>query len=311
MKTLKQPYPCHGLKKNTERERERHDTLQNITNQNRNRQTSALNKNCISRIYTENEAETEEVERKMKRIPNTRGIGEWEANNMLMKNERASPIKKYICFDYDENNNHRERHEKVAHTTGLRDRWWKMNTKRKNWKRNMSREAYKNERIDLYVIPEPAAEKGSKAFKRVSEAKSNRLHWISFYREKKWMRTEWASECVVCVLIARDSRRECVWGEYFMCAMDRTNAVEPFIWILSSFLLSLLLFLSGCVSLSACFQHSMVKTYKYGDRDNHHICIALAVCVLSIEYKPNRCVLLWRAAFKHAYTYQFEFLLYA
>lgn len=80
------------------------------------------------------------------------------------------------------------------------------------------------------------------------------------------------------------------------CAMNgRMNVVESLVW--HSFLLCSLC-LPACLPARLLVQHSIRQTYKYGDRDNHHICIALVLCVVRSFVRfvrlLNRFILLLR-----------------
>lgn len=200
----------------------------------------------------------------------------------------------------------------------------------------------KNEGIDLYSdsLNRPPNKESKHSVGRSEREREIEADCIEFpargnYGKKEiWTRTE--CECV-CSAYSKGSE-ELMRGTN-VCTPNRANAVEPF--ILDSFLLFYFLFFSLFPShshshshshrrtriCSMPVRHSMVKTeYKYGVRDNHHICIALAMyslyyAMLRMPYqtqnpkslRPSRTHTGMVFCWKHAYThiYRCECLLYA
>lgn len=163
-----------------------------------------------------------------------------------------------------------------------------------NWKKNLKRDVgTKNEGIDLYSdsLNRPPKKDGKHAVRRSEREREIEADCIEFqarenYRKKEiWTRTE--CECVFAVPIAKDPSN--LWGE-LMCALwTERMPLSHLFWIRFFYFIFCLphsLFPSRSRShshwhtriCSMPVRHSMVNAeYKYGDRDNHHICIALAM----------------------------------
>lgn len=112
---------------------------------------------------------------------------------------------------------------------------------------------------------------------RIDDAKANKTDCIEFRpgEEKKMNARR---------MLCSFEGIECMRGINCVCATASTewmSLLVVFIWTVSLFGF---FFLYSCMLCILPVQHS---TYKYGDRDNHHICIALAVLLFHLRIVPS------------------------